>query len=321
VQTGTHHVDLSGEPQFLESIQVDLHDKARDKGVYIVGCCGYDSVPSDFGIAYLKENNPDIRFDQVESYLLAKDAKGKSINHGTFDSLVGAIQHWSQIKVVARRVRDKFFTRPYEPMFALKKSLLPRKDAILNQWTMPFWETDKLVVRRTQMISYAQDPDDYPVQFEPYMYIPNPIFYVVLVSFLPFFLLLCLFGPTRKYVQDYPELFTLGIFSKDGPTDKQVKNSSFEQYMVAKGWRKNTLNGKQPTSKPDVTKLLHIKGPEVAYDATSIFILLSGITIIDELEQQTDVKPGVLTPGLAFRKTKLADRLRRNRIEFNQVYV
>ena len=44
-----HHVDISGEPQFLESMQLKYGEEAESKGLYIIGSCGFDSIPSDVG--------------------------------------------------------------------------------------------------------------------------------------------------------------------------------------------------------------------------------------------------------------------------------
>lgn len=30
--------------------------KAKEAGVYIIGACGFDSVPSDMGVAFTREN-------------------------------------------------------------------------------------------------------------------------------------------------------------------------------------------------------------------------------------------------------------------------
>ena len=32
IETNTHYVDISGEPQFTEGIQNDYYDKAKEKG-------------------------------------------------------------------------------------------------------------------------------------------------------------------------------------------------------------------------------------------------------------------------------------------------
>lgn len=31
INAGTHHVDVSGEPQFMERMQLEYHDLAREK--------------------------------------------------------------------------------------------------------------------------------------------------------------------------------------------------------------------------------------------------------------------------------------------------
>jgi short subunit dehydrogenase-like uncharacterized protein len=41
---GTNYVDVSGEPQFLERMQLLYHKEAEDKGIYIIGSCGFDST-------------------------------------------------------------------------------------------------------------------------------------------------------------------------------------------------------------------------------------------------------------------------------------
>lgn len=56
VEEGTHHVDVSGEPQFLESMQLKYHKLAEEKGIYVVGSCGFDSIPADCGTVYLVQN-------------------------------------------------------------------------------------------------------------------------------------------------------------------------------------------------------------------------------------------------------------------------
>ena len=54
IEAGTHHVDVSGEPFYLETVQL-LHNKeAEDKGIYIIGSCGWDSIPCDLGINFIK---------------------------------------------------------------------------------------------------------------------------------------------------------------------------------------------------------------------------------------------------------------------------
>ena len=55
VQTGTHYVDITGEPQFVRAVIDQHHEEATKKGIKIVPCCGFDCIPSDFGCQMMVE--------------------------------------------------------------------------------------------------------------------------------------------------------------------------------------------------------------------------------------------------------------------------
>ncbi len=52
VESKTHHIDISGEPEFLEKIQLNYNKQAHESNVFVVGSCGFDSVPCDMGVVY-----------------------------------------------------------------------------------------------------------------------------------------------------------------------------------------------------------------------------------------------------------------------------
>lgn len=54
IEAGAHHVDVSGEPQYMETMQLKYNEQAREKGVYIVSACGFDSIPADVRDSSLK---------------------------------------------------------------------------------------------------------------------------------------------------------------------------------------------------------------------------------------------------------------------------
>lgn len=68
INAGTHHVDVSGEPQYMERMQLEYNDLAREKGVYIVSACGFDSIPADMGMQFF-EKHFDGDVHSVETYL------------------------------------------------------------------------------------------------------------------------------------------------------------------------------------------------------------------------------------------------------------
>jgi len=47
---------LSGEPEFLETIQLKYNQAAKDKNLLIVGSCGFDSAVADLGVIFTRQN-------------------------------------------------------------------------------------------------------------------------------------------------------------------------------------------------------------------------------------------------------------------------
>ena len=49
VEGGADYVDITGEPQFVRRLLENHDAAAREKGLRLVNCCGFDSVPHDLG--------------------------------------------------------------------------------------------------------------------------------------------------------------------------------------------------------------------------------------------------------------------------------
>lgn len=56
INAGTHHVDVSGEVQFIERMQLEYNDLAKEKGVYIISTCGFDSIPAEIGVLFFEKH-------------------------------------------------------------------------------------------------------------------------------------------------------------------------------------------------------------------------------------------------------------------------
>lgn len=54
IEAGTDYCDLTGEPQFIRAMIDAHHDEAAERGVRIVHCCGFDSIPSDLGVLFVQ---------------------------------------------------------------------------------------------------------------------------------------------------------------------------------------------------------------------------------------------------------------------------
>lgn len=275
------------------------------------------------------------------------------------DTLFESIRSYPELRIVRNELFPKIFTRKFTYDYRLKsKSLTRGQPPLQNEWFVPVWKTDQSVVKRTQMMNYADNPKDTPVLFEQYLSIFFQPWYMYLgVMFMyPITKLLLRFKATRHLVQDFPDFFTCGFFTKvrltkmrsfssglticlifpcfvkmssvffqnaifphlptqNGPTLKQVKATSFDMYMVGSGWKADQPAMGRPLQKAT----LNIQGPEIGYAATSRLVLLSAITILEDLEPRTDLEGGVYTPGIAFRNTKLIERLCRNGFKFRML--
>ncbi|GAA3718785.1 saccharopine dehydrogenase NADP-binding domain-containing protein [Nonomuraea antimicrobica] len=56
---GTHYLDLTGEPEFVDRVYVRYHDRAARSGAKLVHACGFDSIPYDLGVLYTVTRLPE----------------------------------------------------------------------------------------------------------------------------------------------------------------------------------------------------------------------------------------------------------------------
>uniref|UniRef100_A0A914XHG3 Saccharopine dehydrogenase NADP binding domain-containing protein n=1 Tax=Plectus sambesii TaxID=2011161 RepID=A0A914XHG3_9BILA len=74
VENGASHVDISGEPAWLEKMQMKYAELAKEKGVYVVGACGWDSIPCDLGVTFTERNFPG-DLNHIETFMQLQTGK------------------------------------------------------------------------------------------------------------------------------------------------------------------------------------------------------------------------------------------------------
>ncbi len=89
VEAGTDYADITGEPEFVSGLIERHHDAARENGVRIVNCCGFDSIPHDLGAYMMVQELAPAGDDAVvlEGFV---SASGK-MSGGTWQSAVNAM--------------------------------------------------------------------------------------------------------------------------------------------------------------------------------------------------------------------------------------
>lgn len=145
VEAGTHYVDLTGEPEFVDRSRANWHDKAKARGLRIIHCCGFDSIPADLGALFtldvLRERMGENAFRTADISLKGFVEANTGVSGGTWNS---AIEQFS-------RVREYWGLRQKKSADN-KVTALPMKvyfDRTLHRWACPLPTIDPLIVRQS----------------------------------------------------------------------------------------------------------------------------------------------------------------------------
>ncbi|KAM4632990.1 saccharopine dehydrogenase b isoform 2-T2 [Polymixia lowei] len=309
IENGAHCIDICGEPQFLERMQLEYHKKALDRGVYVIGSCGFDSVPADMGILYTQQQFKGT-LTAVESFLtVITGPEGGSGHDATWQSAVYGFADSSSL----RQLRKRFGHKPIPVLGARVKtrgSVFFSKE--IEQYTIPFMGSDPSVVKRTQRFLYEEDHRS-PVQYRAYVGVGGLFSVVKLVCGGLLFWLMVKVSLGRKLLTWFPSLFSFGFFTKAGPTMKQMEDCYFSLTFFGEGFSE----GQDPSQgRPNAKICTQVVGPEPGYVATPAAMVQSAITLLNELHSLPR-RGGVYTPGAAFSKTNLIDRLNNHGIKFS----
>lgn len=311
VEAGTHHVDISGEPLFLESTELHYDEEARRQKICVVGACGFDSIPCDMGVEYTRRQFGDGEMNQCESYLRFRSGpEGTVIHYGTWESAVHGLGSSAALKKVRRQLNK-------EPLpkgtFRLKpRGSIHHSDAV-GAWCIPFIGSDRSVVMRTQRREYMDGRRARPIQMGAYMQLPSLFYVAVLAIWGALFVGLASCRPGRWLLLKYPAFFSAGVFTHRGPTDAQLKGAGFQITFVAQGWSEAADSGERPTKKV-VTR---VRGPEVGYVATPICMVEAAYALLRHKLGET--RGGVVTPATAFADTDLIERLNSKGVKFDVI--
>lgn len=284
VDSGTNHVDVSGEPQYMEKMQLEYNDKAKEKGVYIVSACGFDSIPADLGVSYLEKNFAGGVVNSVETYLDTKitAASSSPIHYGTWESAVHGLSTAAELQSLRKRLFKERLPK-FTPTLK-NRPLLHRSALVGNKWCLPFLGSDRSVVMRSQRFLYESD-EKRPIQMRPYFATPS-LFYSVVIMFVGLvFGVLTRFCMGRSLLLRYPKIFSLGFVSHEGPSEEEMEGTTFTMSMHGKGWaEKLSSPTDQYTEPPNKEVTIRVSGTNPGYGATCVALLLSATTILKEME-------------------------------------
>lgn len=164
IEAGTDQVDLTGEPGYVAKLVAAHDEAARQRGVRIVTCCGFDSVPHDLGAMWtarqLPQNEPIVMSGIVQ-------AKG-TFSGGTWSSALESIgrpgETGARIPLppgATRRVhgrkprvrRDDELGAWLVPLPTIDPRMVLRSASVVDGYGTDFTYEHLLAVRRTSTLA------------------------------------------------------------------------------------------------------------------------------------------------------------------------
>ncbi|MEM9195323.1 MAG: saccharopine dehydrogenase NADP-binding domain-containing protein [Myxococcota bacterium] len=150
VEGGADYADITGEPEFVDAMVARYDREARDQGVRIVHCCGFDSIPHDLGALYTVHRLPKDVPLTVEGFVRSRG----TFSGGTWRSAVEAMGNYRQYR--GSRARP-----PRVPSDRRVRGIKPRiryEDA-LRAWVCPLPTIDPQIVLRSARALPVYGPD------------------------------------------------------------------------------------------------------------------------------------------------------------------
>ncbi|XP_022969671.1 probable mitochondrial saccharopine dehydrogenase-like oxidoreductase At5g39410 [Cucurbita maxima] len=333
VETGCDYLDICGEPEFMEKMEANYHERAVENGCLVISACGFDSVPAELGLMFnskqwVGESAPN----RIEAYLSLESKKKIVGNFGTFESAVLGVANAGRL-VQLRRSRPRR-PRPSIPGPPPPKGPTVEHNKETGLWAVRLPSADSTVVRRT-LSSLAENPHGLPGVNESVEEIEQratfwssvkPAHFGVKIGsksligtlrIIAVGMFIGLFGITsfgRWLLLTFPSVFSLGWFKKKGPSEDEVDSASFKMWFVGHGFSNKSGEG---NGEPDMKIVTRVMGPEIGYITTPIILVQCALIVLSKREILP--KGGALTPGIVFGPTDLQKKLEENGICFDVI--
>lgn len=268
---GTDYLDLTGEPEFVDTMYVRYHQRAVETGARIVHCCGFDSIPYDLGVQYAVEQLPE----NVPIHVTGVVTAGGRPSAGTLQTAIMIASRAKQ-SVAAHQERRRVEPRPEGRSVKAVPGRIHRRG---GWWAVPLPTVDPLVV-----VASARALERYGPEFR-YSHFGA-------VKRLPVLAGLLVGGSGVLLGAQVPAVRKLmldRIVSGDGPTAERRAKSWFKARFIAEG------GGKRVTTE--------FAGGDPGYDETAKMLGECALCLTyDELPETSGQVTTAVAMGPALRK-------------------
>ncbi|MGK3993915.1 saccharopine dehydrogenase family protein [Sorangium sp. So ce1024] len=288
IRAGTDYADLTGEPEFVDRLLERHHEAARARGVRIVTCCGFDSVPHDLGVLFTVTKLPAGEPITVEGVVRAHG----SFSGGTWQSLLEVVAQTRRKKRGAGKSAEKDAAAAQERGARRVRGLKARirYEKALRAWVCPMPSIDPQIVLRSARELDVYGPD---FQYGHYVQVKSGLQLVIGIAGFGAVVALAKAGPTRELLRKVRS-------PGEGPSPE----------VRARSWFQVTFEGKS-ASRRVVTR---VSGGDPGYSETAKMVAESALCMAFD-GARLPARAGVLTPAVAMGE-RLIERLQAAGIRF-----
>lgn len=264
---GTDYLDLTGEPEFVDTTYIRHHATALATGARLIHAAGFDSVPHDLGALFTVRQLPGDAPIELSGYVRASGGP----SGGTFASALTALGRPRQ-NIAAARERKALERAALEGLehrtggqrVARASAGRPHVDPVQGGWAVPLPTLDPQVVARSARGDDRYGPD---FSYSHYASVPHLRTAVGGVAGLGALALLAQVPPARRALQSR-------LAPGDGPSAAKRARSWFTVHFVG-------TSGGRDSEHHVVTK---VSGGDPGYDETAKMLAESALCLAyDEL--------------------------------------
>jgi short subunit dehydrogenase-like uncharacterized protein len=280
-EAGTDYLDLTGEPEFVDTTFLSYHDVAQRTGARIVHAAGFDSVPHDLGAYFTVLHLPQDVPLRVCGYVRAS----AMFSGGTFHS---ALTAFSRPRANVSAARARRAAEPRAERRAQARFRPPHHNPVDGRWSVPFPSLDPQVVVRSARAIPRYGPD---FTYSHYASLGRLRTVAGVAAGVSTLALLAQLPPARRALQRLQK-------PGEGPSAERRARSWFSVTFVGEG------GGEQVVTR--------VSGGDPGYDETAKMLAESALCLVhDELPQTA----GQVTTAAAMGDA-LVDRLQKAGIAF-----
>lgn len=140
VEAGTDYCDLTGEPHWMQQMIDTHHDDATRSGARIIHACGFDSIPSDLGVAYTQRLALELLAEHCHQISMRVKVMKGGASGGTVASMLNIVEEAKDNPDIRRILTNPYALAPQGMRTGVRQHnvTVPMRDEASDRWVAPF---------------------------------------------------------------------------------------------------------------------------------------------------------------------------------------